>query len=133
MQRFCLEKTLSKGLINGIKHGLQHFVYRHVYHSPNAAELFRIYHEKAGRYVGKQCKEVTHLDFGYRENLVWNRSDWTEMVMLDFQDMSLIAPKGYDAVLKKQFGDYWRIPDDKSTHDYFEFDPDVPYEQFYNR
>lgn len=133
MQRFCLGKTLSKGLVHRVKHGMQHFVYRCVYHSPNAAELFKIYHKKAGRYAGKQCKEVTHLDFGYKENLLWNRSDWTETVNLDFQDMSLIAPKGYDAVLKKQFGDYWKIPDDKSTHDYFEFDADVPYEQFFNK
>ena len=133
MQRFCLEKPLSKGFVDRIKHELQHFVFRFVYHSPNAADLFRIYHKKAGKFAGKQTKEITHLDFGYRDNLVWERNDWVESVSLDFEDMSLLAPKGYDAVLRKQFGDYWKIPDDKSTHNYFEFDPDVPYKVFFNK
>ena len=48
-------------------------------------------------------------------------------------DMTLNAPAGYDAVLKRQYGDYWQIPEDKSTHDYFEFDPDTPYKQYFNR
>lgn len=133
MQRFCLEKPLSKGFVNMIKHELQYFVFRFVYHSPNAADLFRIYHKKAGKFAGKRTKEITHLDFGYRDNLVWERNDWVESVSLDFEDMSLLAPKRYDAVLRKQFGDYWKIPDDKSTHDYFEFDPDVPYKMFFNK
>ena len=46
-------------------------------------------------------------------------------------DLKLNAPAGYDAVLKRQYGDYWQIPEDKSTHDYFEFDPDTPFTKFF--
>lgn len=131
MQRFCFDKPLGDGLIAKVKHGLQQMVYNLVYHHPNAAQLFRIYHEKAGRYAGKGCKQIAHLDFGFKQKFVWNKSDWDFMVMLDFEDLKLAAPQGYEDVLTTQYGDYMQIPDDKSTHDYFEFDPDVPYKVFF--
>ncbi len=133
MQRFCFGKALSKGILNSIKYGLQQSVYRLVYHSPDAAQLFRIYQKVAGRYAGKGTKNVEHLAFGHHENFVWERRDWSNSVMLDFEYLKLTAPCGYDAVLRKQYGDYMRIPDDKSTHDYFEFDPDVAYKDFFSK
>ena len=133
MQRFCFDVALGNGLMNKIKHGMQRFVYRFVYHSPDAAGLFRIYHRKARRYAGKQCREIAHLDFGYKKNFVWNRSDWADSVLLDFEELKLNAPAGYVAILKRQYGDYMRFPDDKSTHDYFEFDPDVSYLEYFKK
>lgn len=133
MQRFCFDKPVGGGLSANAKHALQHLFYRLVYHSPDATQLFRVYHRNAGKFAGKGCKEVAHLDFGYHEKFVWNRSDWTNAVQLDFEGMKLNAPAGYEAILKHQYGDYMRFPDDKSTHDYFEFDPDVPYTKFFKK
>lgn len=133
MQRFCFDKPVGGGLSANAKHALQRLVYRLVYHSPNATQLFRVYHRNAGKFAGKGCKEVAHLDFGYHEKFVWNRSDWANAVQLDFEGMKLNAPAGYEAILKHQYGDYMRFPDDKSTHDYFEFDPDVPYTKFFKK
>ena len=133
MQRFCFGKPLGGGWTIRAKHALQRLVYRLVYHSPDATQLFRIYHKNAGRFTGKGCKEVAHLDFGYHKKFVWNHSDWADAVQLDFEGLKLDAPAGYEAILKHQFGDYMRFPDDKSTHDYFEFDPDVPYAEFFKK
>lgn len=131
MQRFCFGKPQRGGLIFSIKHALQHFVYCSIYHSPDAAGLFRIYHKAAGKYVGRNCRQIAHLDFGYKERFVWAKIDWDEAVKLGFEDVELFAPKGYEAVLTTQYGDYMQIPEDKSTHDYFEFDPDVAYTDFF--
>lgn len=133
MQRFCFGKTLKGGLASDAKHTFQRFVYRMVYHSPDAPQLFRIYHRNAGKFAGKGCKEIAHLDFGYHKKFVWNRNDWADAIQLDFEELKLNAPAGYEAILKRQFGDYMRFPDDKSTHDYFEFDPDVPYAEFFKK
>ena len=133
MQRFCFDKPVRGGLSANAKHALQRLVYRLVYHSPDATQLFRVYHRNAGKFAGKDCKEVAHLDFGYHNKFVWNRSDWANAVQLDFEGMKLNAPAGYEAILKHQYGDYMRFPDDKSTHDYFEFDPDVPYTKFFKK
>ena len=133
MQRFCFDKPVGGGLSANAKHALQRLVYRLVYHSPDATQLFRVYHRNAGKFAGKDCKEVAHLDFGYHNKFVWSRSDWANAVQLDFEGMKLNAPASYEAILKHQYGDYMRFPDDKSTHDYFEFDPDVPYTKFFKK
>ena len=133
MQRFCFGEPLGDCLTARVKHGLQRMVYNLVYHHPNAAQLFRIYHKNAGKYAGKNCNQVAQLDFGFNKKFVWNKNDWDAMAMLDFENLKLAAPKGYAAILTTQYGDYMQLPDDKSTHDYFEFDPDVPYRLFFER
>ena len=131
MQRFALGKTLQKGFVNDIKHSLQRFVYRSIYHSPNTASLFEIYQRAAAEFAGKKCRQIAHQAFGYQENFIWDRKDWDESTQLDFEDFTLDAPKGFDAVLRRQYGDYLKLPDDKSTHDYFDFDPDVPFTEYF--
>jgi phosphorylcholine metabolism protein LicD len=133
MQRFCLGKSLSGGAVNSVKHGLQKMIYKYVYHSPSASLLFDIYQRAAGRYAGRGTQKVEHLAFGHHDNFVWQRSDWADSVLLDFEELKLNAPIGYEAVLRQQYGNFIQIPEDKSTHDYFEFDPDVSYECFFNR
>ncbi len=131
MQRFCFNMPMSKGFINDCKHKLQKFVYRFFLHQPDAIALFKLYNKKAGKYSGKNCRQVTTLEFGFRKNIVWEKSDWDEIIMLDFEDLQLAAPIGYDAILKKQYGDYMKFPKDKSTHDYFVFDSDIPYKDYF--
>ena len=131
MQRFALGKQLQKGFIKHIEHSLQRFVYRFIYRSPDTSTLFRIYHKAAGSFAGKNCRNIAHIDFGYHEKFIWNKKDWEEIIQLDFEDLKLNAPKGYDAILRRQFGDYLKFPDDKSTHVYFDFDPDVPYKEYF--
>lgn len=130
MRRFCLNVPAKKGFVNRVKYEIQKLGYR-LKGSPNAMELFAMYQKRAGKYWGKGGKQVSHLAFGYHDNFVWNYEDWKDGVGLPFGEDLFTAPKGYDAVLKRQYGDYMRIPDDKSTHDYFDFDPDVPYREYF--
>lgn len=131
MHRFALGKPMQKGVINNLKHSLQKMVYRFVYHSPDAAALFNIYQKAAGKHAGTGCREVAHLAFGYRDNFIWNKKDWDSCVQMNFESLKLNAPGGFDAILKHQYGDYMKLPEDKATHDYLEFDPDVPYAVYF--
>ena len=133
MRRFALGMSPKGGLVKKAKYAFQKAVYKFVYHSPDAAELYRLYQQEARKFAGTGARQLAHRDFGYHEKYIWDKSDWDETVQLPFEDMVLNAPAGYDAVLKRQYGDYWKIPEDKSTHDYFEFDPDTPYKQYFNR
>ena len=126
MKRFCMNQPPKQGFINEMKYRVRKAMYR-LYGSPNAIELFEKYQKQAGKYWGKGGKQVSHLAFGYHDNFVWDYDDWKDSVELAFGDDKFMAPKGFDAVLKQQYGDYMRIPDDKSTHDYYDFDPDIPY------
>lgn len=132
MSRFSLHKTMKGGFVNFLKHGMQRIVFKYIYGSPDASRLFEIYQKKAGRYAGQGTTEVAHQAFGYHDNFVWKRKDWVDVTMLSFHDTMLRAPAGYDAILRHQYGDYMRIPDDKATHDYIEFDPDVAYGLFFH-
>ena len=131
MRRFVMEIPPKGGMVNRVKYLVQKAIYRFIYHSPDAAELYRVYQREAARYAGTGCRQLAHRDFGYHEKFIWDKSDWDDTVQLPFMDLKLNAPAGYDAVLKRQYGDYWQIPEDKSTHDYFEFDPDIPYSQYF--
>ncbi len=132
LSRFSLHKKMPGGLANTIKHSLQRFLYAVILKSPSSADLFNLFQRKAGKFAGKGKEKVAHIAFGYHDNFIWNRCDWSSTTSLQFEDLLLSAPVGYDAILRHQYGDYMQIPDDKSTHDYFEFDPDVPYEFFFN-
>ena len=131
MRRFALGLPAKKGWKNRLRELVQKAVYQVYFHHPDAAGLYRMYQKEAGRYAGTGCKQLAHRDFGYHEKFIWNKSDWDDTVQLPFMDLTLNAPAGYDAVLKRQYGDYWQIPEDKSTHDYFEFDPDTPFTKFF--
>ena len=132
MQRFCLDLPPRPGFLNILKYKVRKVLYW-VNGSPNAVELFEKYQKQAGKYWGKGGKQVSHLAFGYHDNFVWDYEDWEDGVELEFVDDLFSAPKNYDAVLKRQYGNYMLIPDDKSTHDYFVFDPDVPYITYFER
>ena len=131
MRRFALGLPAKQGLKNRVKDILQKAVYRFVLRHPDAADLYRLYQHEAGRYAGTGCRQLAHRDFGYHEKFIWDKRDWDETVQLPFEDLELNAPAGYDAVLKRQYGDYMQFPKDKSAHDYFEFDPDTPYTQYF--
>ena len=131
MRRFALGMPLKGGLVNKIKHAFQKSVYCLVYHNPSAGGLYRIYQKEAGKYAGTECHRLAHRDFGYHTKFIWNKKDWDKTIELDFEDLKLKAPAGYDAILKRQYGDYMQFPKDKSTHDYFEFNPDIPYTEFF--
>ena len=131
MQRFALNKNLRGGWASKIKHFFQKLVYRILLNSPDAARLFKIYQKEAGKYSGTGCRRIAHRDFGYQEKFIWAKKDWDDIVKLDFEGMQLNAPTGYDAILTRQYGDYWKLPEDKSTHDYYVFNPDVPFDVFF--
>ena len=133
MARFSLRRHLKGGLVNNIEHSIQKFAYYIVLRKPNTAQLFNLYQKEAGRYAGQGHHSLAHQAFGYNPHYVWEAKDWEETVMLPFEDAMLCAPKGYDAILRHQYGDYMQIPEDKATHDVYHFDPDVPYTEYFGR
>lgn len=132
MSRFALGRSFEGGWKKKIKLSLQKLVYTIVFRKPDTARLFEIYQKVAGSYAGHNTHSITHQAFGYNPHFIWNSSDWEETIMLPFEDTFFRAPKGYDAILRHQYGDYMQIPEDKATHIYHSFDPDVPYNVFFN-
>ncbi|MBQ3260914.1 MAG: LicD family protein [Alistipes sp.] len=99
--------------------------------SPKGA--FCEFNRIAAEYAGRGGARVGHTSLSYRDAVIWNREDWAEVEMLDFEMLKLPAPKGWDAVLRRHYGDYMRIPENKNgtTHGGVEFDPDTPYTEYF--
>lgn len=97
------------------------------------AKAFRKINHIAAKYAGSGSDRVGHTSLSYRDAVIWNREDWAESVLLDFEMMKLPAPKGWDAVLRRHYGDYMQIPENKNgtTHGNVTFDPDKPYTEYF--
>ena len=133
MARFAFQRSLKGGIWNTIKHSLQKLVYSMVLKKPDTAQLFNLYQKEAGRYAGQGKHSLAHQAFGYNPHFVWDAKDWEKTVLLPFEEIMLCAPAGYDAILRHQYGDYMQIPEDKATHDVYHFNPDIPYNKYFNR
>lgn len=61
------------------------------------------------------------------------KEDYAESTLVDFNGLKCPAPKGYDRVLRTQFGDYWQLPPVESRgiwHSGVIFDTDKPYSEY---
>lgn len=99
----------------------------------SAAEYFRRFQAESRKYLGTGCSKAAHTALSYRDGVIWDAADWSETVMLDFEMMQVCAPKGYDAVLKRQYGDYMAIPADKNgtAHGRVVFEPEISYKDYF--
>lgn len=123
------KKRGDKSLLGRLKYILAYPVYK-VFTLP---KWFEIFNRVCSAYRDKPTKQVAHLALGWRPKVSWDSEDWSESIELPFEMKKLNAPKYFDTILKKQYGDYWIIPSDKngSTHGEVEFDPNVPYWEYF--
>lgn len=67
------------------------------------------------KYVG--C--IVRLSGGWKD--IFERSWFDDYIMVDFDKYQFRAPKEYDMVLRKAYGDYMQLPPEKDRvghHDY---------------
>lgn len=66
------------------------------------------------------------------EGNVWKKEWFEKTVLHDFEDMQIAIPECFDEVLRREFGDYMQIPEDKggNWHGRCYFDAETPYKKF---
>lgn len=67
------------------------------------------------------------------EKFVWKKEDVTQFIDMEFEGFRFPCPKGYDAILTTQYGDYMQFPPVEQRgawHDKNIFNPDVPYRDY---
>lgn len=132
MRRFCYGEPSRPGLINRVKYSLQRLVYKYIFHKPDAIQLFKIYNKFVGKYNQAKAHHVANLSF-IEPRSIWDKADFDTTSYADFEDIKVAIPAGYDNLLRRLYGDYMKIPDDKSTHEYIEFNPDIPYREYFRQ
>lgn len=93
-------------------------------------------HNVLGQYSSDHTTEkVADLSLDWRDCVHWKRKWFSSYVYLPFENLQLRAPYKYHEVLKHQYGDYMRIPDDVTApngrcHGSVTFEPDIPYTEY---
>lgn len=60
---------------------------------------------------------------------IYDKKDWDETIWLPFENIKVPAPKGWDNILRKTFGDYMKFPpvEKRGNWHALEFDAETPY------
>ena len=66
---------------------------------------------------------------GFDKKWIWQKCWYHEMVELPFEYTEIACPKGYDLVLKQQFGNYMKFVKGGSVHTLAICEPDKPYRE----
>ncbi len=91
-----------------------------------------------GKYTNVNTTLVGDITLKWRTNVQWERKWFEGYVYLPFENLMLRAPKYYNEVLSKQYGDFMKIPEDITasnfkSHGKVTFDPDTPYKEYFKR
>ena len=64
--------------------------------------------------------------------MLWQRADFEQAILLDFECLKIPCPMGYDRMLTTMYGDYMQFPpvEKRGLHHTIVFDPDTPYKQY---
>lgn len=90
------------------------------------------------KYSGKKTALVGDLSLKWRENVHWKTEWFDGYVNLQFENLQVRAPRFYKEVLKRQYGDFMKLPDDVTaangrSHGEITFDPETPYSEYVKR
>ena len=84
------------------------------------------------------CKYMTTATItlgSYQKNL-FNASDFADIVELDFEGIKVMAPVGYEHLLRVLYNDYMKFPPTEERgnwHSGVIFDADIPYKEYLKR
>jgi hypothetical protein len=85
---------------------------------------------KLEEFSAGQCGTSNYIDnlvSQVRSRVLARERKWYEnTIYLPFENLLLPAPGNYNAVLRKEFGDYMKIPENKSRHNIV-YDTECPY------
>ncbi len=90
------------------------------------------------RYRRKRTRLVGDISLKWRTNVHWKREWFEGYVYLPFETLMLRAPAFYTDVLRRQYGDFMRIPKNivapnGRCHGAVTFSPDIPYKDYFKK
>ena len=140
--KFCKKSTRMKkllcwklyGTVGGIKGLIQKIIVK-LYFLFNSTQSVI---EKREKYALKFDDDISCTGyypvafFEYNKKYAWEEIDFRDKMSVDFEDVRVPVPSRYDEILKRQYGNYMEIPEDKNgtMHGQTYFDVDRPYTDY---
>lgn len=133
LERFVYTRQRSPSLKNAAARGFAKVVCTLF----GKQRIYRRLHRACGKYADKNTRYVGMVSprFSKQEKLLFEREDYAETLRVDFEDMKIPVPAGYDRVLTTQYGDYMKpVKDPKRWQPHsFILDVQRPYTYYWER
>lgn len=95
-------------------------------------ERFRIFEEFCLEHLD-DTDEVSYIMGAFFGSGSMKKEWYQETVYLPFEHMEIPAPKEYDQVLTRRFGDYHKFVRGGSLHQNIIWEPDMPYKEYFEK
>ena len=83
------------------------------------------------KYRIEDCKNVGNLSFKYdTKRLVWDKHCFDKTIYMQFEDIMMPIPVGYQEILTKQYGDYMIPVQAPSEHFFWKLDAERSYKEY---
>ncbi len=134
LKKLCFFKVYRKNF-TGLK-GVIKSIISSVYFAFHSLEKTIAKFNLASTKFNGKTNTVALISFvpGYEKN-VWDKSLFDNTVLHKFEDIEIAIPEKYDEVLRREFGDYMQLPEDKSAgsmHGTCYFNTEKSYKEFIN-
>lgn len=98
-------------------------------------KAWRLAEKRMTRFKAEECESLTELCSWYQYMVnEYSKEIFSEVVYLPFEDAQIPAPVGYDAYLKKAFGNYMELPPEEDRvpkHDAEIIDLENSYKKYF--
>lgn len=115
---YYYESNLNKSFKGKIAKLISDFMY----HKLNLKEIQEKKEKLFTKYNKKNTKFCINYSGAWGIKEIWSKEDFSEKLLLDFEDILVSVPKGYDRILKHVYGEYMKLPikEKQITHHYTE-------------
>lgn len=97
----------------------------------NSKKVFSKYNELCAESEGSGNKRIGTIAFSFEsERFIYEKRDFDEIIRIPFESILAVAPKNYDAILRKSYGEYMKPVKQKSEHGDVILDVKVSYKKY---
>lgn len=82
-------------------------------------QLYFLMEKVFALYSESEAEKITQMPLGNKNpKFQFPKSYYQEIIMLPFETMEIPVPAAYDAILRKKYGNYWRLVRSGGAHEY---------------
>lgn len=121
-----------KGNKYSIQHNILHIFSKIILKFVKFPKMYACYEKISSKYNNKGNRRISYIAYSKgKTKHIWKKEWFDEVIRMPFENIEINVPKGYDERLKKEYGDYMKISKAPTAHGKVVFEPDIPYEKYF--
>lgn len=96
--------------------------------------LFAKYEKLCGKYNDVKTQRISYIAYSQgKDKHIWKKEWFEKHYQVPFEFINIEIPEGYDARLKKEYGDYTVIRQAPTAHGEIILSADIPYTEYFSK